>query len=121
MSSESPTPQGAEAAASAAGPSPADSRREVDLEHVKPEMVLQAVGDRAHEVVGDLADAGPVLGDDVQLDHQTTVPDLDLDAAVDGLTIEPLGDPIAQAPGGHAHDAVALVGRMADDRGHHPR
>src|ERR1035437_3146253 len=92
---------------------------DVDGDDVQAEGLLDLVLDRAHQVVGDLADAGPVLGDDVEVDDEAALPHFDLDAAVDGLAIEPLGDPVAEATSRHADDAVALPGRVTDDRGHH--
>src|SRR5487761_140977 len=94
---------------------------DVHGDDVDAEGLLDLVLDSAHQVVGHLADSGPVLGDDVQLDDQPAVPDLDLDTAVDGLSIEPLSDAVAQPASRHPDHSVALVGRVADDGCHDPR
>src|SRR5580658_4627721 len=94
---------------------------DVHRHHRQSERSLNRVADGAHQVVGDLADSGPVLDDHVQLDHEPVRGDLNLDPAVDVLAIQALGDAVAQAASRHAHDPVRLVGCVANDRGHHTR
>src|ERR1035437_5159087 len=76
---------------------------------------LHRVAHPAHQVVRHLADARAVSGDDVKLDEDAALADLDLHAPVGVLAIEALGDPVAQPARGHADDAVALLGGVADD------
>src|SRR3984957_15632109 len=94
---------------------------DVHRNHRQAEGLLHRVTHRAHQIVRDLADPSPVLGDDVELDDQAVRCDLDLDPAVDVLAVEAFGDAVAKASGRHPDDAVALVGGMTHDRGDHPR
>src|SRR3984957_5127706 len=92
---------------------------DVHCDHGQAEGLFHRVTHRAHQIVRDLADAGPVLRDDVELDDEPVGGDLDLDPAMDVLPIEAFGDPVGKAAGGHPDDAVALVGGMTHDRGDH--
>src|ERR1700737_4206296 len=73
---------------------------------------------RLLKVVGDLRDPPPVLDDDVDADLQSAVCRHDVNASVDVLPAQQLRDPIPQAAGSHAADAVAPDGRVAGDRPH---
>src|SRR3979411_3335568 len=69
------------------------------------------------EAVGDLGDADAVLHDHVEVDVDAVVLDPNLDASVQVLALEALGDAVTEAPRGHSDDAVAAVGGVAGDRG----
>src|SRR5438046_1040890 len=91
---------------------------DVDLDdgHVDRPLDLELHG--LLEVVRDLRDADAVLDDDVHVDDQALVGLLDVDALVHVLAAQQLREPIAQAPRGHAADAVAARGGVAGDGGY---
>src|SRR5580704_13747341 len=69
----------------------------VHRDHGQPEGLLDGVAHGTHKVVSHLADTGPGLDDHVELDHQPVGGHLDLDASVDVLPVEPLGDAVTKA------------------------
>ena len=74
-------------------------------------LALDLVGDPGADGRRDLGEVQAVLDDDVEVD---------LEAAVAGLDLDAVGEPIAaretrEAPARHADDAVALGGDVTDD------
>jgi len=63
--------------------------------------------------VGHLRDAGAVLDDDIQRDGDPILAHLDLDASMEFVTVQPLGQAVAQPAGGHPDYAIAAGGRVA--------
>jgi hypothetical protein len=91
----------------------------VDFAHRDTEKTLDLETDGALKVVCHLGDASPVLHDHVEVDDETAVLLADLDAAMQVLAPQKLGDAIPEAAGGHAHDAVVgdcrVAGNVRDD------
>jgi hypothetical protein len=68
---------------------------DVDLHHGQAKRALDRVANSIGKVVGDFRHASAVLDDDVEGDGDAVVPDLDLDAAMQVIPMEPFGEAVA--------------------------
>src|SRR5436309_12566692 len=86
---------------------------DVDLDHGQSQGALDRIPDGIRKDVCDFGHPRPVLDDDIEGDGDSVLPDLDLEAAVQLVAVQALGEPVAQPAGGHPHDAVASGGSVA--------
>jgi hypothetical protein len=68
---------------------------DVDLDDWKAEGSLDRITDRGREIVGDLRDPGAVLDDDEERDGDPVLADVDLDAPMEFVAVQSLGQAVA--------------------------
>src|SRR5438034_2008909 len=90
---------------------------DVDLDHGQTQGALHRIADGVREVVCDFRDPRAVLDDDIERDGDAVLPDFDLDATMQLVAVQPLGEAVAQPAGGHRDHAIASGGRVAGDGG----
>src|SRR6202011_3138980 len=90
---------------------------DVDFHDRESEGALDRIPDGVPEVVGHLRDPRAVLHDDVQRNAEPTLTHLDLDAPMQFVAVQALGQAISQAAGSHGDNAVAARRRMPGNGG----
>src|SRR4029077_8511171 len=104
----------------AAAPADVDSLDvDVDLHHRETEGAFDRVAHRIAEVVRDLRDARAVLHDHVEGDGDAVLADLDLNAPMDLIAVEPLRQAVAQPAGSHGDHAITAGRGVTGDGGDH--
>jgi len=91
---------------------------DVDFHDWEAQGPLDRISDGVREVVSNFRDPGAVFDDDVKRDGDSIVTHLDLDATVQFVAVQALGQSVSQAAGSHCHDAVAARRRMTGNGGH---
>src|ERR1700716_991631 len=95
----------------AAAPADVDSLDvDVDFHHREAKGAFHGIAHRIAEVVGDFRDARAVLDDHVERDGDPVLADLDLDAPMDLVAVEPLRQAVPQATSSHGDHAIATGG-----------
>ena len=91
---------------------------DVDLDDRQPERPLDRIPNRIPEVVGNFGNPRPKFDDDKEGYGDPILADLDLNAAVQIFSVQPLRQTVAKTLGRHRDHPIAPGGGMAGNQSH---